>query len=172
MTYDPRMSHLPVNHHLRPLYRVLSALAALYVLVFGVVGLIETSGTPLFGREETYALGLRTNLAFSLLSIVAGVVVLIGLAVGRNVDRFVNLWGGVLFLAVGLIMLTVLQTDANILNFTVSTCIVSFVIGTVLFSAGLYGRSGSRALERAEEAFRHGGRDPEEHAWQGEQSPA
>jgi hypothetical protein len=172
VTYDPRMSHLPVNHHLRPLYRALSALMALYVLVFGIVGSAQTLGTPLFGREATYALGLRTNLAFSLMSIVAGIVVLIGLVLGRNVDRFVNLWGGIVFLAVGLLMLTVLQTDANILNFTVSTCIVSFIIGVVLFAAGLYGRSGSRALQRAEEAFRHGGRDPDEHVWQEEQTPA
>src|SRR5262245_16606063 len=113
------MSHLPVNHHLRPLYRALAGLAGLYVLVFGIVGLVETSGTPLFGREDTFALGLKTNLAFSVLSIVVGAVVLIGVLVGRNIDRAINLVGGVVFMGAGLLMLVVLQTDANILNFGV-----------------------------------------------------
>ena len=155
MTYDPRMSHLPVNHHLRPLYRVLSALAALYVLVFGVVGLIETSGTPLFGREETYALGLRTNLAFSLLSIVAGVIILAAAVIGRNVDQKVNMVGGYAFMVIGMAMLALLETDANVLNFSVATCVVSFVIGLALLIAGLYGKVGTREDAEAEEAFRH-----------------
>ncbi|HZN20183.1 MAG TPA: DUF4383 domain-containing protein [Micromonosporaceae bacterium] len=164
------MAHMPINHPMRPLYRALAGLAAIYVLVFGLVGLAETWGEPLFGREPTHALGLRTNLAFSLLSVLVGIVVLAGLLVGRNVDRFIHLWGGCVFLGVGILMLALLQTDANFLNFTVATCIVSFVIGLVLFSAGLYGRVGSHEDERAEEAFRHGGIDPLEHTWQEEQA--
>src|SRR5262245_16440670 len=121
------MSHLPVNHHLRPLYRVLAGLAGLYVLLFGIVGLVHSSGTPLFGRESTYALGLKTNVAFSVLSIVVGAIVLVGAFIGRNVDRAINLFGGVVFLASGVVMLLVMQTEANILNFSVSTCVVSFV---------------------------------------------
>lgn len=164
------MAHMPINHPMRPVYRVLAGLAALYILVFGIVGLAETWGGELFGRENTHALGLRTNLAFSALSVLAGVVVLLGLGIGRNVDRFIHLWGGCVFLGVGILMLAVLQTDANFLNFTVATCIVSFIIGLVFFSAGLYGRVGSHEDERAEEAFRHGGIDPLEHTWQEEQA--
>ena len=58
------------------LYRVLAALAGLYVLVFGVLGFFETRDAE-FDRGSMTALGLRTNLAFSLASIVAGAVILL-----------------------------------------------------------------------------------------------
>jgi hypothetical protein len=143
------VSHMPINHHLRPLYRVLAALTAIYVLVFGAVGLVTTSGSDLFGRADSSALGLRTNLAFSIASVVAGAVVLVAVLVGRNVDQFVNLWGGVGFMTAGTAMLALLNTDLNVLNFSMATVIVSFVIGMVLFTAGLYGKSGSSAEHMA-----------------------
>jgi hypothetical protein len=97
------------------------------------------------------------------------VVVVAGAVIGGNFDRVVNLTGGVIFLTAGLVMMTVMQTDANLLNFTMSTCIVSFLIGMVLGSAGLYGRVGPPQARQAEEAFRHGGHDPHTHVWQREQ---
>lgn len=152
------MSHFPVNHPLRPLYRTLAALIGLYVLVFGIVGVIQTSGTSLFARGDTYALGLRTNLAFALASIVAGLVLLAAFVIGRNVDRTVNQWGGVAFMAAGTAMMTVVRTDElNVLNFSIRTVIVSFGIGMALFTAGLYGRSGSGEDAKAVELVRHGG---------------
>jgi hypothetical protein len=151
------MAHIPVNHHLRPLYRVLAAICGIYVLVFGVVGLVESSGSPAFDQGSMVALGLHTNLAFSVLSIVAGAVVLLCVVVGRNLDFYSNLTFGSVFLVVGMAMLVLMRTDANILNFSMATCIVSFVIGLVLFTAGLYGRVGSAAAAAAEEAYRHGG---------------
>jgi len=151
------MAHIPVNHHLRPLYRVLAAFSGIYVLVFGVVGLVETSGSPAFDRANTVALGLRTNLAFSVLSLVVGAIVLLCVVIGRNLDFYSNLGVGTLFVVAGMAMLTLMRTDANVLNFSMSTCIVSFIIGLVLFTAGLYGRVGSAAAAAAEEAYRHGG---------------
>jgi hypothetical protein len=136
------MSHIPVNHPLRPLYRFLAGVAGLYVLIFGIVGLTQTSGTGFFGREDTSALGLRTNVAFSVLSIVVGAVVFVGAIYGHNLDHFINLIGGLVFLVAGLAMLTLLRTSANFLNFTVTTCVASYIIGTVLFAAGLYGKTG------------------------------
>jgi hypothetical protein len=163
------MAHTPVNHHLLPLYRFFAGLAGAYVLVFGIVGLVGTWGTPVFGRESTWVLGLRTNLAFSILSIVAGVVILGGAIVGGNLDMYINLAGGAVFLIAGLAMMTLMQTDANFLNFTIATCVLSFVIGLILLTAGLYGRVGLPEQVHAEEAFRHGGVDPMGHAWQQEQ---
>jgi hypothetical protein len=147
--------HTPVNHPLRPLYRVIGGLAGLYVLLFGIVGLIETRGTELFGNPSTYALGLKTNMAFSLLSIVAGIIILAGTLIGRNIDQKINYYGGFAFMGIGMLMLALLQTDANFLNFSVATCVVSFVIGLALLIAGLYGKVGSVEDARAEEAFRH-----------------
>jgi hypothetical protein len=138
------ISHLPVNHPLRPLYRVLSALVGGYVLVFGIIGFARTRGTGLFAQDHLpWVLGLRTNLAFALLSILAGAVLVVCAVVGRNLDFLVNLIGGIVFMAVGMLMLGLLRTDANFLGFAMANCIVSFVLGVVVFAAGLYGRTGT-----------------------------
>ena len=147
------MSHTPVNHPLRPLYRVLAGLTGLYVLVFGIAGVVETSGTDLFGHPSEYALGLRTNLAFSIISVVAGLIILVATVIGRNLDYRVNQVAGYAFAGMGVLMLALLQTDANILNFSVATCVVSFVISLVLLTAGLYSKVGNDDDVAAEEAF-------------------
>jgi hypothetical protein len=140
------MAHFPVNHPLRPVYRVVAALAAIYVLIFGIVGLTKTSGMGLFEQHDLpWVLGLRTNLAFAILSIVAGAVLLLVNLVGRNVDVIVNVAGGLVFMVAGMLMLALLQTDANFLGFSMVNCIVSFVLGMVFFAAGLYGRTGNTA---------------------------
>jgi hypothetical protein len=147
--------HLPINHPLRPLYRFLAALTGLYVLVFGIVGLVQSGSHALFSRDHIVALGLRTNMAFSLLSILMGLVVVAAAVIGRNADFAVFLFGGMVFLVSGMAMLVVLQTSLNVLNFTVATCVVSFVIGLVLVTAGLYGRSGTAEEREAQEHHRH-----------------
>jgi hypothetical protein len=161
--------HIPVNHPLRNLYRTFAGIAGLYIFVFGIVGLVQTWGTEFFGRGSFWVLGLRTNLAFSILSIVVGAVVATGAIINGNIDRFINLAGGVVFLVAGMLMLALLQTDLNLLNFTVATCIASYLIGLALGVAGLYGKVGPPTERGAEESFRHGGYDPKRHVWQHEQ---
>jgi hypothetical protein len=158
---------MPVNHHLRPLYRVISCLCGLYVLVFGIVAVGQTTSLGFFAQDGLpSALGLRANTAFAILSIVVGVVVIASTLIGRNVFYWVSMVGGIVFLVAGLAMLALLQTDLNFLGFSVATCVVSFVIGVVLFSAGLYGRVGTPQQEELEDRFRHGSPDPERHPWQ------
>jgi hypothetical protein len=157
------MAHLPVNHPSRPLLRVVVALIGLYILAFGVVGLIETWGLPFFDRGDNWALGLQTNPAFSGMSLLAGAVLATGAVYGRNLDHFINLAGGVLFLVAGLFMMTLLHTDANLLNFSMTNCTVSFVIGMALLVAGLYGKAGSSDLAEQEEKLRHGGAGRQEY---------
>lgn len=154
------MAHLPVNHPARPFLRVLAAVIGLYILVFGIVGFVDTQGLSFFDRGDNWALGLRTNPAFSLLSILAGVVLVAGAAYGRNVDHFINLTGGVVFLLAGIVMMTLLRTDANLLNFAMPNCIVSFLIGLGLLHAGMYGKTGPPELAEAEDRLRHGDLDP------------
>ena len=68
----------------------------------------------------------------------------------------INLVGGGVFLVAGLAMLTLMQTDANLLNFSISTCVVSFVHRDwPCCSAGLYGKVGPAEAADAEERFRH-----------------
>lgn len=152
------MAHLPINHRLGGIYRALAGLAGLFLLLFGIIGASKTWGDKLFDRGTTEALGLRTNLAFSLLSIVVGAIVLVGSILGRNLDHYINFAGGAIFWLAGLVMLLLLQTKANILNFTVATSVVSFLVGTVLILAGMYGKRGTQEEAAAEEMFRHTGR--------------
>jgi hypothetical protein len=151
------MAHIPVNHPLRPVYRAVAFVIGLYLLIFGIVGVTQSAGHDFFAsHEDISALGLHTNMAFSLLSIGAGAVLAVGAVYGRNLDHFLNLAGGLVFLVVGLVMLILQRTSGNILNFTVATCVVSFVIGMLLFAAGLYGKTGGREVADAEERYRHG----------------
>jgi hypothetical protein len=151
-------SHIPTNHPMRPFYRFLAILAGLYILIFGIVAFSRTRGMAAFSQaqgQHAWALGLRSNLGFALISIVAGAIIIVCTIIGRNLDRWVNIVGGLAFMAIGLAMLLLLQTDANFLMFSMSNCVASFIIGTVLFSAGLYGKVGSEAEARAIESERH-----------------
>src|SRR5256714_10707417 len=143
---------LPINHRLRPLYRFLAGLAGLYVLVFGIVGAAVSRGHAFFSRDHIYALGLRTNLAFSILSIVVGAIVLLGVIIGRNVDQILNLAGGLVFLLAGMFMLLLPQTDLHLLNHTVAPRVASVLIGMVLSPTGVYspGGCGGETEARAE----------------------
>lgn len=149
------MAHIPINHPLRPLYRTLSGLIGLYILVFGIIGVIQTAGDPLFDRGDVWVLGLRTNLAFAILSVIYGAVLLVAAVIGGNVEHMVNLGAGLVFIAVGLVMMTLMQTDANILNFSMVNSIVSFIFGLLVLTAGLYDKVGSADDVEAEERYRH-----------------
>lgn len=157
------MAHIPINHHLRPLYRAVAALCGLYVLIFGVVIFVRARGLDLFAQDDLpRALLLQGNRAFGILSIVVGVVIFGGALVGGNLDHWINLVGGTVFLVAGMAMMAMLQTDLNFLGYAMSTCIASFIIGLLLLTAGLYGKTGSAADVEREEAFRHGrGPDPD-----------
>lgn len=161
---------MPVNHKLIPLYRTLAALCGLYILVFGIVALTKTSGFTTFAQDGLpTVLGLRANRAFAILSVVVGLVILAGAVIGGNLDRWINLYGGLVFLVAGMTMLVLLNTDLDFLGFTVSTCIVSFIVGLVLLSAGLYGKVGSRDEQAIEDDFRSGrSADPNDHPWTGD----
>lgn len=148
--------HLPVNHPMRPLYRALAGLIGLYVLVFGVLGFLRTQGMEFFANKGEWVLGLTTNPAFAVLSVLTGLLLLAGVVIGRNIDHIIDIVGGSIFLVAGMAMMTLLRTDLNFLGFTMTNCVVSFIFGTVLLAAGLYGKVGSREAAAAEDEFRHG----------------
>lgn len=152
-------AHFPINHHLRPLYRLLASVAGLYMLVFGVVGFAQTSGADFFTRDETeWVLGLRTNPAFALLSIVAGVIVLGANIIGRNLGHRINQLAGIVLTIVGMASLALMQTEANVFAFSMVNVIVTFILAGVIGVASLYDRVGSVSQAKAEEDFRHGPR--------------
>lgn len=155
------MSHFPKNHQLRPLYRAAGAAAGFYCILFGAVGLGKGVGQGLFSRGSSWALGLKTNEAFAIVSIIVGAVVVGAAVIGHNVDRVVDMVLGPVFIGTGLAMMGLMETDANFLNFGMSTCIVSFVIGLVLMAAGFYAEVAPAEVAVAEENFRRSAPDPE-----------
>lgn len=154
------MAHYPVNHALRPAYRVGTFLIGVYVLVFGIIGVLRDWGQPLFGRHGTWVLGLRTNLAFALLSLVMGAAVAGCAIAGRRYGHFPLITLGWVFIAGGLLNMVVLQTKANILNFSMVNVIASLVFGLICVTAGMYGLTGDDDAVRSADDFRHGGRPP------------
>jgi hypothetical protein len=132
------MAHNPVNHPLRPLYRVLAVLAGAYLIVFGVVGIIVTPGNGLFGRPDDRVLGQGANLFWSIVALIIGAVVVLVTVVGRNLDTEVNKFIGWGLLVIGTYELAVSRTDANFLKFTISTVIVTYLLGLILILASQY----------------------------------
>jgi len=156
------MAHIPVNHPLRPVYRTIAGLTGVYVLFFGIVGTLRTWGDPLFARDDVWVLGLRTNLAFALSSVAYGGLILLGAIIGGRIGHLANLTIAVIFMITGLGMMAVLQTEANILNFSMSTVIVSMIFGLIFLATGLYDKVGPSAEARGEERYRRGAaRDPD-----------
>jgi len=149
------MAHLPVDHHLRPLYRALAGLSGAFSLGLGVIGFSRTSGLPFFEQSDLPTVfGVTMNPGFAVTSIVLGAVVLVATVVGRNLDRSVNLGVGSIFLVIGTGMLAFMRTDANILGFTMTNVIVTYIVGMVLLTAGLYGKvtpAGTRHSEPVRE---------------------
>ena len=137
------MAHTPVNHPARPIYRAIGGLVGLYFVVFGGLGIIASAGNDFFAQDDTRVLGQGTNMGFSLLSILIGVVILVGTAIGRNLDVAVNQWLAYTLMVIGLAALAFLQTDANLLNFSIVTVVVVLTLSLVLLVAGMYGKVGT-----------------------------
>ena len=144
------MAHTPVNHPARPIYRAIGGLTGLYLVVFGVLGIITTAGDELFAQDDTHVLGQGTNFGFSLLSVLLGVVVLVGTALGRNIDVAINQWLAYTLMVVSLAGLAFIRTDANIFNFSITTVVVVMTAALVLLMVGMYGKVGT---EDEAEAF-------------------
>jgi hypothetical protein len=134
------MGHNPVNHPLRPIYRALGAVTGLYYVVFGVVGLIVTAGDGLFANDTDRVLGQGGNLAWSIAAIVIGAVILFGVVTGRNLDVAIDKYLGWGLLAVGTFSLAVIRTDANFLNFSIATVVVTYLAGLVLIMTSYYSK--------------------------------
>jgi hypothetical protein len=138
------LAHIPVNHHLRPLYRALAGLSGLFLVVVGVWGVIETSGQDLFAREGLpKVLGMQLNPFSAGMFVVFGIGVLAVTALGRNIDHLGNFWLGQILVLIALLQLAFLRTDANLLGFSVTSVIVSMIVGLVVWTSSLYAKIGS-----------------------------
>lgn len=134
--------HLPVDHHLSRVYRAGAGLAGLFLLVFGILGLIDRIGFFDTGGDQT--LGLNTNGALSALSIAVGALLLYGMIRGGNFASTLNMVLGGLFVLSGFVNLALLDTSANFLAFRMQNVLFSFILGVVLAVFGMYGRVSGR----------------------------
>jgi hypothetical protein len=134
------MAHNPVNHPLRPLYRVVGFLAGAYLVVFGIVGLIQTSGEEFTGANDKTVLGQGTNTLLSIIMLAVGVIVLIATAIGRNVDTAVNKYFGWGLLVLGTFGLAFSRTDVNIFGQDIHTVVVTYIVGLALITSSLYSK--------------------------------
>jgi hypothetical protein len=134
------MGHNPVNHPLRPVYRALGALTGAYLVLFGVLGAIMTADEGLFGNGNDRVLGQQTNLFWSIVSVLVGAIVLIATVLGRNSDTVVDRYFGWGLLVVGSYSLATIRTDANFFNFSISTVVVTYLLGLVLIMAAYYSK--------------------------------
>jgi hypothetical protein len=134
------MAHNPVNHPLRPMYRLLGFVAGAYLVVFGIVGLIRTSGENFTGGNGVRVLGQESNLLWSIICLILGAIVLIATAVGRNLDteadKFIG-WGVLVFGSYGLAFS---RTDANVFGFSIATVIGTYLVGLALITVSLYSK--------------------------------
>lgn len=132
---------MPVHHRLSRVYRAGAGLVGGILTVFGILGLTDNIGFFDTGGAEVG--GLNTNGALSVLSILVGVLLLIGMVRGGNFASSLNIALGALFVLSGFVNLAVLETDLNFLAFALPNVLFSFVVGLLLLVFGMYGRVGS-----------------------------
>jgi hypothetical protein len=150
------MAHNPVNHPLRPIYRALGFLAGAYLVVFGIVGLIQTSGHDFTGHTGVRVLGQESNLLWSIITLILGAIIVTAAVIGRNADtetdRFLG-WG---LLVLGSYGLATSRTDANFFGFSIATVVVTYLIGLALIVTSLYSKVAPAAQAGAPRQVREG----------------
>ncbi|MGW0709975.1 DUF4383 domain-containing protein [Streptomyces sp. NPDC002643] len=133
--------HLPVDHRLNTVYRVGAGLMGAFLVVFGILGLIDQVGW--FDTHGDQVAGLNTNGTLSVLSICVGALLLVGMVIGGNFASTLNMTFGVLFILSGFFNMALLDTDSNFLAFRIQNVLFSFVVGILLMTFGMYGRVGT-----------------------------
>jgi Domain of unknown function (DUF4383) len=141
-------SHLPVDHPLVPVYRVLGALTGLFLIVFGAVGWSKSSGDKFTDSTGVKVLGMHANGLLSVLSLAAGVLLVLGALRGGNLGAAVNFFFGCLYTFAGLGGLAIERTSLNVFAYTVGDLVFSMVVGFVLLAAGLYGQVSGKTSGR------------------------
>ncbi|MET9883463.1 DUF4383 domain-containing protein [Streptomyces sp. NPDC006430] len=133
--------HLPTDHKLSKVYRVGAGLTGLLLVAFGILGIIDRIG--FFDTGGDTVLALNTNGALSVLSIVIGGLLFVGMVIGGTFASTLNIVLGVAFILSGFVNLALLDTGLNFLAFRIQNVLFSFVVGVMLMWFGMYGRVGS-----------------------------
>lgn len=130
--------HLPADHRLGQVYRWGSILSAVVLLVFGIMGLLDS--IPFFSTTGRHVMGLSSNGLLSVASIVVAVFLLVAARRGGTFASTANMIMGIVFILAGLLGLAVMDTGANFLAFGLPNVFFSFVVGLIMMTFGMYGR--------------------------------
>ena len=120
------------------LHRVGAVVFAIGLAAFGVLGLL--GGLAMFSTTGRVVLGLSTNGALSIISlVVAAILIAAGLRGGRVASTVLVVIGAAFVLS-GFANALVLGTPLNLLAFRISNVIFSFIAGALLLFLGAWGR--------------------------------
>ncbi|WP_275407846.1 DUF4383 domain-containing protein [Actinoplanes regularis] len=138
------------------MYRLAGFVAGAYLVVFGIIGFATTAGDSFTGHTGDRVLGQSSNMLWSIISVVIGALMLLGAAIGRNIDVVVNKYLGWALLVVGSFAMATIRTDANFFGFSMSTVIVTYLVGLLMIAIGLYSKVAPAAEAGAPRQVREG----------------
>ncbi|MEV6726757.1 DUF4383 domain-containing protein [Streptomyces xanthochromogenes] len=133
---------LPTDHKLAQVYRWGAAFCGLVLLLFGCLGFADQLSP--FNTHGSHIAGMSTNGVLSLLSVIFGLVLIVGAIVGGNAASSINMSVGALFLLSGFAHIFILDKPANFLGFGMTNVVFSLLMGLVILTFGMYGRVTSR----------------------------
>jgi hypothetical protein len=119
-------------------HRIGAVVVAAVIASFGILGLVN--GLAYFSTDGQRVAGLSSNGLLSTISLLTAAVLVAAAFRGSRVASTTMLVIGVLFLVSALANLAVLETDLNVLAFSMANVIFSIVAGLVLLTLGAYGR--------------------------------
>lgn len=128
----------PTTHPIHTVHRVGIGGLGLFLLTFGVLGLIRR--LPFDTTQGELVMGLQANGLLATVSVVVSLVLLGAAARGGHAASTVGIVSGGLFLVSGIVNMFVLGTEMNMLAFGLSNVIFSLVVGMGLLFTGAYGR--------------------------------
>ena len=141
MTSALHLPHLPASTEtgrVPAVHRIGALLVAAVIAAFGVLGLLD--GLDYFSTDGERIAGLSSNGLLSTISLVTAAVLVVAALRGSRVASTVMLVIGTLFLVSALANLAVLESDWNLLAFSMANVVFSIVAGLVLLTLGAYGR--------------------------------
>jgi hypothetical protein len=142
------------------LHRVGAVVFGIGLGAFGVLGLANR--LDMFSTTGAQVLGLSTNGALSIISIVVAVILVAAGMRGGHTASMVLVVIGAAFVLSGFVNALLLGTPLNLLAFQISNVIFSFIAGALLLFLGAWGRfAGHLPDDNPYQQERHGHDTPE-----------
>jgi hypothetical protein len=143
MSHALHLPHLPHSTaeeagRVPAVHRIGAIVVAAVIATFGVLGF--ANGLDYFSTDGERIAGLSSNGLLSTISLVTAAVLVAAALRGSRIASTTMLVIGALFLVSAMANLIVLETEWNLLAFSMANVIFSIVAGLVLLTLGAYGR--------------------------------